>query len=161
MEMIIMNNVIKININKKEDYVSKFNDNILSNDFSAYILEECKSYPLNSDISIEVSSSYKMNDLEKDNLVDMIRANFGNEISEMLFRRKRNIIGDFFMLILGVISLICYLFSSDIPVLSEFILVFSWVLIWESAHNLIFTGFSNKIDIERRKKLTNCKIIFK
>ena len=161
MEMVIMNNVISIDIKKREDYVSKFNDNILSNDFSSYILEECKSYPLNSDIYIEINSAYEMDQVEKDKLVDMIRSNFGNEISEMLFHRKRNIIGDFFMLVCGLISLICYLFSSDIPILSEFILVFSWVLIWESAHNLMFTGFSNKIDIQRRKKLTNCKIIFK
>lgn len=156
-----MDNVIKIYIKKKEDYVSKFNDEILSNELSSYIIEECKSFPLKSNIRIEIISEYEMDYLEKDKLVDMIRSNFGIEISEMLFRRQRNIIIDFLMLGFGIIALIFYLFSSNIPILSEFILVFSWVLIWESVYNLIFTGFSNKIDIERRKKLTNCKIIFK
>lgn len=156
-----MDNVIKIYIKKKEDYVSKFNDEILSNELSSYIIEECKSFPLKSNIRIEIISEYEMDNLEKDKLVDMIRSNFGIEISEMLFRRQRNIIIDFLMLGFGIIALIFYLFSSNVPILSEFILVFSWVLIWESVHNLIFTGFSNKIDIERRRKLTNCKIVFK
>ena len=156
-----MDNVIKVSIIKKEDYVSKFNANILSNDFCNYILDECKRYPLNSDFSIEVSSFYTMDETEKNNLENMIKTTFGNDVSEMLFTRKRYIIADFLILGFGIISLIFYLFISDIPVLSEFTLVFSWILIWESAHNLIFTGLSNKIDIERRKKIANCKIMFK
>ena len=156
-----MDNVIKINIKKREDYVSKFNDGILSKDLSSYIIDECKGYSLKSDIHIEITSEYDMDVLEKEKLVDMIRANFGTEISEMLVYRQRNIIVDFLILGFGLITLIFYLFSTNSPILSEFVLVFSWVLIWESAHNLIFTGFSNKIDIASKRKLTNCKITFK
>lgn len=156
-----MNNVIKINIKRREDYTSKFNDNILSKELSDYILEECRGYPLKSNVSIEITSEYDMDDLEKEKIVDMIRNNFGTEISEMLFYRQRSIVIDFLTSILGVIALVFYLVSSDIPVLSEFILVFSWVLIEESVYNLIFTGVSNKISMERNRKLTNCEIIFK
>ena len=39
-----MDNVIKVNIIKKEDYVSKFNDNILSRDLSNYIIDEHKCF---------------------------------------------------------------------------------------------------------------------
>ena len=35
-----MDNVIRINIKKNGDYVSKFNDNILSKELSNYIMEE-------------------------------------------------------------------------------------------------------------------------
>lgn len=101
-----------------------------------------------------------MNDNEKDKLVEMIRSNFGTEISELIIRRKKAIRMDIVTIFLAVLALIFYLLSSDIPILSEFILVFSWVLIWESAYNLLFGSFTNKIDIERRKQLTNCKIIF-
>lgn len=156
-----MENIIKINIKNKEDYVSRFNDNILSKELSNYIMEECRGYSLNSDIVLEITSEYDMSDLEKENLVDMIRATFGTEISEMLFHRKRNIVLDFLLIGFGAFALIFYLVSSNIPILSEVILIFSWILIGESVYNLIFTGFSNKIDIVRRKKLSNCKIIFK
>ena len=156
-----MNNIIKINIKKKDDYVSKYNDDILSKELSNYIIEESRIFPLKSNICIEVTSNYDMDDLEKEKFINMIRTNFSNEIKEMLFYRKKNIIIDFFMFIFGIISLIIYFISSSIPVLSEFILVFSWVLIWESAHNLIFSGFSNKVEIERKKMITNCMIVFK
>lgn len=156
-----MDNVINVNIKKKEDYTSKFNDNILSKELSNYIMEEYKSFDIRENFYIEITSEYVMDNFEKDKIIDMIRANFGTEISEMIYRRKRAIRMDIITFVFAIIALSFYLFSSDIPILSEFILVFSWVLIWESVYNLIFVGFNNKIDIERRKKLTNCKIIFK
>lgn len=156
-----MNNVIRINIKKKEDYTSKYNDDILSKDLSNYIMEEYKSFNTKDEFYIKISADYDMDESEKDKIASMIRANFGTEISELMNYRRRTIYMDTIILFLGVIALMFYLFSSNIPILSEFILVFSWVLIWESAYNLIFGGFSNKIDIKRRKKLTDCKIIFK
>lgn len=156
-----MKNIININIKKKEDYVSKFNENILSNELSNYIMEECRGYALKSDIYIEITSEYNMDNLEKDNLVNMIRATFGNEISEMLIYRRRHIIIDFLMIVFGTFALIFYLLSSNIPILSEMILIFSWILIGESVYNLIFTGFNNIVNMKRKRKLTNCEIIFK
>lgn len=154
-------NVIKINLKKKEDYTSKYNDNSLSKELSDYIMEEYKSFDIKSDFYIEINSSYEMNDNEKEKIVSMIRANFGTEISEMMTNRRREIKFDIFTVALAIIALVFYLFSSDIPILSEFILVFSWVLIWESAYNLIFGSMENKVNLERRKRLTTCKIIFK
>ena len=156
-----MENVIRINIKRKEDYVSKFNDASLSKELREYIMEECKNFDIKDSFYIAISSDYDMNDEEKDKFVDMIRSNFGTEISELMIHRKRAIRMDIVTVFLAVVALVFYLLSSDIPILSEFILVFSWVLIWESAYNLLFGSFTNKIDIERRKKLTNCKIIFK
>lgn len=156
-----MKKIISINIKNREDYVSKFNDNILSKELSNYIIEEYKGYPLNSNISIEITSDYIMDNLEKDKIIDMIRANFGTEIGELIYFRKKNIIMDFILIIFGIISLVFYMFSNNIAILSELILVFSWVLIGESVYNLLFTGIINRVDIERKRKLTNCEIIFK
>lgn len=156
-----MKKIISINIKNKEDYVSKFNDNILSKELSDYIMEECKGYPLTSNISIEITSDYTMDTLEKNKIVDMIRSNFGTEISELMFFRKKNIIIDFILILFGILSLLFYMFSYDNVILSELILVFSWVLIGESVYNLLFTGIINKINIERKRKITNCEIIFK
>jgi len=154
-------NVIKIYLKCKEDYTSKFNDDILSKELSNYIMEEYKGFDIRSKFYIEINSLYEMDDIEKEKIVSMIRANFGTEISEMTSYRKREIKFDIFTTILAFIALVCYLFSSDIPILSEFILVFCWVLIWESTYNLIFGSMDNKINLERRKNLTTCKIIFK
>lgn len=156
-----MDNVIKINIKKREDYTSKFNDDILSKELDDYIMNECKKFDIKENFDIEIYSEYDMDEIEKNKIIDMIRSNFGVEISEKIDRRKKAIRIDIITILFAVIALTFYILSSDIPILSEFILVFSWVLIWESTYNLLFVGFSNKIDIERRKKLTNCKIEFK
>lgn len=156
-----MKNVIKINIKNKEDYVSRYNDDILSKDLSNYIIEEYKTVNLKEDFYIEISSDYDIGGSEKDKIISMIRANFGTEISELSQQRKKTIVMDAIILFFGIIALVIYLFCISIPVLSEFILVFSWILIWESAYNLIFGSFFNSLNIARRKKLTNCKIIFK
>lgn len=156
-----MANIIKINLNEKNDYVSKFNNNILSSELNQYILEECKGYSLGSEIVMEISCNYEMNSNEKGKIIDMIRSSFGTEISEMLVNRKRNIIIDIFVFIAGIFAIIANIIFSDFPIISEFTLVVSWVLIWEGVHDLIFHGFKNKVDIERKRQLTKCKIIFK
>lgn len=48
-----MKNVIRINIKKKEGYVSKFNDYILTKELNDYIMEECRGYALKSNICIK------------------------------------------------------------------------------------------------------------
>ena len=156
-----MSNVIKINIKKKEDYVSRYNDDILSKDLSNYIIEEYKTVNLKEDFYIEISSDYDIGGSEKDKIISMIRANFGTEISELTEQRKKTIVMDAIILLFGIIALVIYLFCISIPVLSEIILVFSWILIWESAYNLIFGSFSNSLNITRIKRLTDLNIIFK
>ena len=156
-----MNNVIKININKKDDYVSKYNDDILSKELSNYILDECKSFGIKDNFDIEITSDYDMDDNEKDKIIEMIRAYFGVEISEMINNRRRTIYLECIILLFGILSIIFYIICSDIPILSDLILILSWILIWDSVQNLIFGGFNNKLDIQRRKKLTNCKVRFK
>jgi len=102
-----------------------------------------------------------MDVFEKNKIVDMIRSYFGVEIGELVKKRRRTIYMDIITFLLAVFALIVYLIISNVPILSEFILVFSWVLIWESAYNLIFGSITNKMDIIRRKKITSCKILFK
>lgn len=155
-----MNNVIKVNIKNRYDYVSKYNDNILSKDLSNYIMDECKSFNIKEDFCIKITSDYDIGGSEKENIASMIRSNFGTELSELIEKRKITLYMDAIILFFGIITLVFYLLSSNIPILSEIILVISWMLVGESFFNLIFTGFSNKIDMLRRKKLVNCKIIF-
>lgn len=156
-----MDKIISITIKKKEDYVSKFNNHIISKELSEYIMDEYKGIDIRNDFCIEISSEYKMSEEEQEKLASMIRANFGTEVSEMLVKRRKSIHFNIVTVMLAIIALLFYIISSDIPILSEFILVFCWVLIWESTYDLIFGRINNKIDIERRKRLTTCKIIFK
>lgn len=155
-----MPNIINVHLNKRDDYVSKYNNNILSNDLYNYILEECKGFSLKEDIIIKITSKFETDNKEKGIIIDLIRESFGSEISEMGMRRKRNINVDLFVFLVGIVALALYLFVYNVKIISEVVLVASWVLIWEGVYDLVFKGIKNKIEMERKKKLTECKIIF-
>ena len=79
-----MEKIINIHLNERTDYINKYNQRILSYDLSNYILEELKGINTKEKIKFNIKSDFVMSDLEKTNLVDMIRNNFGADISEIL-----------------------------------------------------------------------------
>ena len=85
-----MEKIIKIHINERTDYINKYNQRILSYDLSNYILEELKGINTKDKIKFHITSDFKMSDLEKTNLVDMIRNNFGKDISEIINLSKKH-----------------------------------------------------------------------
>ena len=60
-----MNHIINIELNKKEDYINKFNNKRISQDLNNYILEEIKTVELNNKITIEINHNFKMNNEEQ------------------------------------------------------------------------------------------------
>ena len=79
-----MEKIIKIHLTERTDYINKYNQRILSYDLSNYILEELKGTNTKEKIKFFIDSDFEMTNLEKTNLVDMIRNNFGADISETL-----------------------------------------------------------------------------
>ena len=73
---------INIMINKNSNIYNEFNNSKLSNELSAYIYEQFKGIPLNSNVEFNVQSTYKMTNLEKKKLVNEIREYFGLGIRE-------------------------------------------------------------------------------
>lgn len=158
--VISMKSIINITLNSKSDYLSKYNDKRISRELNDYILEECKSINLDNNLEIHVKTNFEMSDIEKNDLVDMIRENYGIDIREIEMLSKRLFIFNCISVILGIIFLAIYFFSEGIPVISEFILIIGWLLIWEAASNMVFQNIKNRTKIKRRRKLTECKITF-
>ena len=85
-------NIIEIYLNDRNDYKNVFNNNKLSYELSNYILEESKSLSTKQKIKFIVSSSFDMDDKDKNEFVDMLRENFGTDVSEIInIKRKENI----------------------------------------------------------------------
>ena len=84
-----MEKIIKIHLTERTDYINKYNQRILSYDLSNYILEELKGIDTKEKIKFFIESNFEMTDLEKTNLVDMIRNNYGADISEILNISKK------------------------------------------------------------------------
>lgn len=154
-----MENIIKINLKNKFNYKNIYNDKILSYELSNYILEELKGIDTKKKIKFIISSDFNMNDLERNNLVDMIRNNFGADISEIINLSKKQLIANLLILFPAIILIIIYSLLK-IKLIAQFILIFGWVLLGEVICNIMYKGIDTKHKIARRKQIVNAKIFF-
>lgn len=154
---------INITLDSEEDYRNLFNKNRLSTEFSNYIYEECKGEPLNSDILITISPSFTMSKSEKEELVDMIKKNYGTDVKENLLFLERSFIWKTILFLLGVFIVAISYFAKTVDdyIISEVILIVGWVAIWESVYSWIFEDGKKKVEIKRLKRLANCRVEFK
>lgn len=154
-----MENIIKIHLKEKEDYTNKYNEDILSYQLSNYILEETKGIDTKQKIKFIVLADFEMSKQEKEKLVDMIRNNFGADISEIIHLAKKQRITYYIILAISIILIIIYSLLK-IKILAQFILIFGWVLLGEAICNFLYKGIDNKHKITRRKQIINAKVIF-
>lgn len=150
---------IKINLKSKDDYINNYNKEILSYDLSNYILEETKGIPIKDKLRFIVSNDFEMTERETNEMVDMIRNNFGNDISEIMQLYKKQTLANGLIFIVGLILLVLYPLLTEI-VLSEFVLIFCWLLIGEAICNFFYKGIEYRYKVARRKQIVNAKILF-
>ena len=154
-----MKTIINIHLNNKDDYKNKFNENILSYHLSNYILEETKGIDTKQKIEFLISSDFKLDNREKNDLVDMIRNNFGADISEILTIAKKQRMIYYIILFISIILIVIYSILK-IKLLAQFVLIFGWVLLGEAICNFLYKGIENNHKIARRKQIVNAKIHF-
>lgn len=156
-----MKSNITITLNKKEEYLNKFNDQRISPELNTYILEECKPIKTKKELQLNIQSNFEMTNQEKEEFVKMVRLNYQDDIDELKELSKKLMFIDIYMFLIGVIFLVLYSCNINIRVASEIILIIGWVLIWESIYNFIFARTENKLKMARRKQLIESEIIFK
>ncbi len=155
-----MKKIINIYLKNSDDYKNQYNEKILSYQLSNYILEELKGMDTKQEIEFNVSTDFEINDEEKITLVDMIRNNFGADISEIMNIAKRQRMIHYLILIISII-LITISSLLQIKLLAQFILILGWVLLGESICNFLYKGIEINYKISRRKQIVNAKVIFK
>lgn len=155
-----MNNILQITLKNKKDYINSFNNDRISRDLNDYILEESKTFNIKKKIEIRIKPEFEMTEEEKNKLVDMIRLSYNDDVKEISYLIKKLIARNIFMFLLGLFILILYYFESNLPIMSEVILIIGWVLIWETIYNLFFAGLKNSTIKKRRLQLVNSNISF-
>ena len=172
--MIILNKEIKyidITLDNMDDASSIYNDDILNEELSDYILKQTMGIFPKQKVIIKIKPLFEINQSEKEKLVDMIRKNYGIDIRESLIRRKYELIkkiilrggGNVWILMLvGTVFILAseLLESNGIMLMPEIFLIISWVAIYEAIYSFIFVDTKEMIKTKRLKKLTNCKIEF-
>jgi len=154
-----MKKIINIYLKVSNDYKNQYNEEILSYELSNYILEELKGIDTKQKIEFNVSTAFEISEQEKNILVDMIRNNFGADISEIMNIAKKQRMIDYLILIISVI-LIIISFLLQSKLLAEFVLILGWVLLGESICNFLYKGMEIKHKVLRRKQIVNAKMIF-
>lgn len=155
-----MNNVINIKLHSKEDYINKYNSERLNQDLIDYLVEEIKGISIKESIKINIITNFKMEEVDKEQLVNMLRSHFGTDVGELYDLNSKFAIIDFILAIIGILVLVSYFFLINVPILSEFLLIIGWLFIWEAVYNIIFERAKTKVKIKKLKKITNCKIEF-
>lgn len=154
-----MEKTIKIHINERTDYINKYNQRILSYDLSNYILEELKGINTKDKIKFHITSDFDMSDLEKTNLVDMIRNNFGKDISEIINLSKKHHIVNLIILLISIILIIIYS-TLNTEIIAQYTLILGWVLMEQTICYFLYKGTNYDHQISRRKQIVNAKVIF-
>lgn len=154
-----MKKIINIYLKDSNDYKNQYNEEILSYELSNYILEELKGIDTKQKIEFNVFTAFEISEQEKNILVDMIRNNFGADISEIMNIAKKQRMIDYLILIISVI-LIIISFLLQSKLLAEFVLILGWVLLGESICNFLYKGMEIKHKVLRRKQIVNAKMIF-
>lgn len=156
-----MNHIINIELNKKEDYINKFNNKRISQDLNNYILEEVKTVELNNKITIEIDPKFKMTEEEQKELVSMIKLSYKDDLEELLIYEKKIITKALILVAIGIIILVAYYLLNNVFFFGEFILIIGWLMIWEAADGLIFSRTENRVKQTRRNQLIHSNIYFR
>lgn len=154
-----MEKTIKIHLKNKEIYKNKFNEEILSYDLRNYILEETKEISNKQKIKFEIYTNFELEDTEKNKLVDMIRNNFGADISEIIDITWKNRIINFIILSIGIIFILIYSALKN-TLISEFSLIIGWIFLGEAICNILYKEVESKNKIAKRKQIVKAKILF-
>lgn len=154
-------NIIEIKLKSKNDHINTYNDKKLSYELSNYILEESKSIATKQKIKFIVSSSYEMTEEEKEEFVDMLRENFGTDVSEIMNINKKETISNLIALLIGIFLMIIYCIDYKTVFIKELILIIGWGFLWEATYNFFFKGIETRLKITRRKQIISGKIEFK
>lgn len=151
---------IKIHLKQESDYKNNYNDKILSYELCEFINEEVKNININDKLTFVISTNFNINDDEKNNLVNMIRNCFGTDVGETINFSKKQTIANCLILLIGILFLVLYYVI--IPkFISDLTLILGWVFIGEAICNLLYHGVENKLNIKRKKQITDAKITFK
>ena len=154
-----MEKIIKIHLTNRTDYINKYNQRILSYDLSNYIIEELKGINTKEKIKFFIESDFEMSDLEKTNLVDMIRNNFGADISEIINISKKHRFTYLLILLISIILIIIYSTIST-KLIGQYTLILGWVLMDQTICYFLYKSTEYNHKISRRKQIVNTKIIF-
>ena len=85
-----MNTEILVNLNKKRDFYNKFSNAKINDKLSEYIYNESLDGSYKNKVIINITCKEKISDEEKQDMIDIIRRNYGIQVKDLLYTLKKN-----------------------------------------------------------------------
>ena len=142
---------ILVNLNKKSDFYNKFNNHKINEKLSDYIYNES--------LEGNIDSKVKISDDEKQDMIDIIRKNYGIMVQDLLYSYEKEQDKKAILLVIGIALLILY-YTGFSSILKEVILMMGWISICGSVYGLIFSSTQSYVKINRLKNLSKARIYF-
>lgn len=150
---------INVDINKRSDFYSKYAKDRLRSDLVDFILEECNGENYKNRININIYSTIKLSDDEKNFMMDTIRRTYGLRVQDMMYYNEKSKNKKTILLLFGIVLIILY-YCSVVSILREIILILGWLAIWESVYGLIFDTHRDFVRVTRLRALSKARVYF-
>ena len=154
-----MNTEILVNLNKKRDFYNKFSNVKINDKLSEYIYNESLEGDYKNKVIINISCREKITDEEKQNMIDIIRRNYGIQVKDLLFTYEKEQDKKAILLVVGIALIIVY-YTGFASILKDVVLMFGWLAICSSVYGLIFSSTRSYIKIKRLKNLSKARVYF-
>lgn len=151
---------ILVTLNRKSDFYNKFNNHKINERLSEYIYNESMEGNHKDKVIINIDSKVNISDEEKQDMIDIIRRNYGIMVQDLLYSYEKEQDKKAILLAIGVALIILY-YTNFASILREIILMSGWVSICGSIYSLIFSSTQSYIKINRLKNLSKARIYFK
>ena len=80
---------ILVNLNKKRDFYNKFSNLKINDKLNDYIYNESLEGDYKNKVVININCKENISDLEKQDMIDIIRRNFGIQVKDLLYTYEK------------------------------------------------------------------------
>ncbi len=150
-----MNKTIEIDITDKNDFIEKYNQNIISNDVIEYIIKQAMLIGNQDNIKIVINKKCEI----KKTCSKMIKEGLKEEYNRSLKAHHSTNAKQVVLMILGIILLYFTSMIDEGVIWKEILLISGWVPIWETIELELFPDAEGKLKRRIIKKLLNCEIV--
>ena len=147
--------IIKVDLDRKFDFLRKYNDKKVSNKLLEYIIDQIGTYKESDKVKIVLNKRCELDV----NAIRLIKDGLKEEYKKSIDLRDQNNLKQLWMLAMGVIFLFLSTKISDTSIWKEVLVIIGWVPIWEMIEVELFPDAIERKRRKAIKKLLKCEIV--
>lgn len=149
-----MKNIIRVDLENRNDLLEKYNKNIVSRDLINYIIDNVPVFAKNETLTIVINSRI---DNQKE-CISLIKKGLQEEYDKNVFLYRQNNLKQIVFLLIGILILLISTVV-DGMVFKELASVGVWVMFWNMIETELFEDRNIKIKKKKLKRLLSSEIV--